>query len=307
MSFTTKVKEEISKLEIDLISARTELSAFIRYDAKINKDSITLIMENASVARRIYKIIKVLYQINIKVIVRNQKRFRAKQIYILEIKENINFILEDLSIYENNKKIEPQDYFLENDEDKIAFIKGLFLACGSVSDPKTSGYHLEFVVHFKKDAIFINKILKTLKLDSKILKRNNRYMIYLKSAEEISDVIKMFNAINSLFYFEDIRIYRDHKNMVNRLNNCEIANQEKTIKTGLKQLENIKYLKENDLLDLLDERSKDVALYREKYPDVSYNELAEIISMETGKKIGKSGINHCFIKIKDLVNRHQNK
>ncbi len=307
MSFTTKVKEEISKLEIEPISARTELSAFIRYDAKINKDSITLIMENASVARRIYKIIKVLYQINIKVIVRNQKRFRAKQIYILEIKENINFILEDLSIYENNKKIEPQDYFLENDEDKIAFIKGLFLACGSVSDPKTSGYHLEFVVHFKKDAIFINKILKTLKLDSKILKRNNRYMIYLKSAEEISDVIKMFNAINSLFYFEDIRIYRDHKNMVNRLNNCEIANQEKTIKTGLKQLENIKYLKENNLLDLLDERSKDVALYREKYPDVSYNELAEIISMETGKKIGKSGINHCFIKIKDLVNRHQNK
>ena len=129
-------------------------------------------------------------------------------------------------------------------------------------------------------------------------------MIYLKNAEVISDIIKMFNAINSLFYFEDIRIYRDHKNMVNRLNNCEIANQEKTIKTGLEQLKNIEYLEDNDLMGLLDERTKEVALYRKKYPDTSFNELAQIISLETGKSIGKSGINHCFIKIRKLIERH---
>ena len=115
----------------------------------------------------------------------------------------------------------------------------------------------------------------------------------------------MFNAINSLFYFEDIRIYRDHKNMVNRLNNCEIANQEKTIKAGMNQIDNIKYIEDKELIDLLDERTKDVMKYRKKYPEVSFNELAEIISMETGNKIGKSGINHCFIKIRELVKKHQ--
>ena len=307
MSFTTRIKEEISKLPFDVINARSELSSFVRYDSKITKQSITLIMENASVARRIYKIIKALYNININVTVRNQKRFRVKQIYILEIKENIEFILEDLSIIKNGRKTDPEEYLLADTEDKIAFIQGLFLACGSVNDPATSGYHLEFVVPLKKDSEYFLKLLKDLKIEAKMLKRNTHYMVYIKNAEVISDILKMFNAINSLFYFEDIRIYRDHKNMVNRLNNCEIANQEKTIKTGLSQVENIKYLKEHDLLDLLDERTKDVLEYREKYPDVSFNELAEIISVETGKKIGKSGINHCFIKMKELVKRHQNK
>lgn len=307
MTFTTRIKEEVSKLSFNTLSARNELSAFIRYDGKFYKDKIVLVMENASVARRIYKMIKEIYNINILVTVRNQRRFRVKQIYILEIKESINLILEDLSIYKENKKVDPLAYFLETKEDKIAFIQGLFLACGSVNDPATSGYHLEFVVPLKKDALFIQKILKELNLTSKILKRSNHYMIYLKNAEQISDLIKMFNAINSLFYFEDIRIYRDHKNMVNRLNNCEIANQEKTIQAGMKQLTFINYIEENNLLDLLDDRTKEVITYRKKYPDVNYNELAEIISLETGNKIGKSGINHCFIKIRELVTRHQEK
>lgn len=307
MTFTTRIKEEISKLPFDYVTVRSELSSFIRYDGKYDKGKIELVMENASVARRMYKIIKNLYRVNIYVTVRIQKRFRTKQIYILEIKDQVPFILEDLCIFKNNKKIAPEEYLLENKEDKIAFIQGLFLACGSVNDPKVSGYHMEFVVHAKKDAIYFSKILKELDIPTKILKRNNRYMIYLKSAENISDIIKMFNAINSLFYFEDIRIYRDHKNMVNRLNNCELANQEKTIKTGMVQIENIKYLKKHNLTDLLDDRTKDVIKYREKYPDVSFLELAEIISSETGKPIGKSGVNHCFIKMRDLVKRHQAK
>lgn len=307
MTFTTKIKEEVSKLPYNRISARNELSAFIRYDGKYSKDKIVLVIENASVARRIYKIIREIYNIHISVIVRIQRRFRIKQIYILEIKENVTEILEDLCIYKNNKKIDPQEYLLELKEDKIAFLQGLFLACGSISDPATSGYHLEFVLPLKKDAVYVQKILKDFNFNAKVLKRSNHYMLYLKNGEQISDVIKMFNAINSLFYFEDIRIYRDHKNMVNRLNNCEIANQEKTFKAGMRQIENIKYIKDNNLIDLLDDRTKDVINYREKYPDVNYNELAEIISIETGKKIGKSGINHCFIKVRELVKRHQEK
>lgn len=307
MTFSSRVKEEITEYEGNLIEKRCLLSAILRYDAKISKDKITITSENAKIARRIYKNLKEIFGISIKIIIRNQKRFRVKQIYILEIKEKVNYILESLYIYNNNRKIKADMTYLEADDEKISYIKGAFLSTGSINDPSTSGYHLEFVFQTKVDATFVNHILHSLNFHSKILKRSSRYMVYIKSAEEISDMIKMFNAINSLFYYEDIRIYRDHKNMVNRLNNCEIANQEKSTITGLKQLEDIEFLKENDLLDLLDEHTKTVLEYRYKYPESSYSELANIISLETDYKIGKSGINHHFIKMKKLLEKYKNK
>jgi len=306
MTFTTKIKDEITKNYINVIEARSELAALIRYNSKINK-IISITLENASVARRIYKSIKEIFKINPKVIVRNQKRFRIKQIYILEINEKVDQILESLDITNQGKKVLPSANSLPSVEEKIAYLQGAFLACGTISDPATSGYHLEFVFNYKQDADYINKLLKELRINSKITVRNNKQMVYVKSSEDISDIIKMFKASNSLFYFEDIRIYRDHKNMVNRLNNCEIANQEKTLNTGLKQIEDIKYLKENDIFILLDEKTQLVANYREKYPESSYQELSDIISVETDYKIGKSGINHHFIKIKKLTTQHQNK
>lgn len=307
MTFSTQVKEEISKTEADLVSALTELSAFIRFDATIKKDEITLVIENASIARRIYKFIKMCFNVKPKIIVRIQKRFRIKQIYILTLTDKISTILETLGIYKNNKKTDIEEYLLANDEEKTAFLRGLFLANGSISNPSTSGYHLEFNISTKKDALYVIKLLKNFNIVSRLLKRSHSYMVYVKSSEMISDLLKRFNAINSMFYFEDIRIYRDHKNMVNRLNNCEIANQEKTIATGLKQLEDIKYLQDNDLITLLDEKIKEVIEYRLKYPETSYQELADIISQETNHSISKSGINHYFRKIKKLAETHRNK
>ena len=109
-------------------------------------------------------------------------------------------------------------------------------------------------------------------------------------SENISDLLKMFKATNAMFFFEDIRIYRDHKNMVNRLNNCELSNQTRTIETGQKQISAIKYLKDNDLIDILDDKAKIVIEAREKYPESSLTELAEIITLEYNYRIGKSGV-----------------
>ena len=304
MTFAMQVKEEIAS-STDYMTILAELSAYVKYGSKFDNDSITMVMENRTVAEYIYDIFKRIFNINLKVQVRIQNRFKTKQIYILSTNEKIEFILEKLNIIKGNKIIEPEVYFLDTDEDKASYLKGLFLACGSVNDPNNSGYHLEFVVPLKKDAEYISKLLKYFKIESKILRRNNKYMIYMKQAEMISDTLKLFQATNSLFYLEDIRIYRDHINMVNRLNNVDIANQEKVISTGLKQLEDIKYLRKHGLIDLLDDRSRDIIKYREQYPETSYQELAEIVSLETEKKISKSGINHYFRKIKDLVNRHK--
>ena len=307
MTFTMMVKEEISKELIDNIGVLALLSSFIKFNGNIKSDKITLTMENASCARLIYKLIKNTFMVSPKIIVRNQRRFRVKQIYILEISDKVSDILNKLNIIKDDKYILPEEYFLESDDEKINYLKGLFLACGSVNNPKTSGYHLEFVISLKKDALYVNKIIKYFSIDSKVLKRSNKYMVYVKQAEMISDILKMYQATNSLFYFEDIRIYRDHKNMVNRLNNCEIANQEKTIATGMKQLEDIKYLEDNDLISLLDEKVLLVLEYRKKYPETSFQELADIISSEANKPMSKSKVNHYFRKVKDLVNRSKNK
>ncbi len=305
MSFTTSMKEEITKKDINPLESLNELSAFIRFSGQIKKNKIVLTMENASVARRIYKDLKANFKINIKIIVRIQKRFRVKQIYILEISDKIDQILEALNIIHNGKNILPNEYYLTSDEEKISFLRGAFLATGSINNPSTSGYHLEFSSQLKKDGIYISSLLKDFNIISKVIKRNNKYMTYIKASEMISDLIKMFGATNTLFYYEDIRIYRDHKNMVNRLNNCEVANQEKVLKTGLKQLEDIKYLKDNDLVGLLEENVREAIKYREAYPETSLSELADIISKETGHNIGKSGVNHYFIKVKKLVENHK--
>ena len=102
-------------------------------------------------------------------------------------------------------------------------------------------------------------------------------------------------------YFEDIRIYRDHKNMTNRLNNCEQANMDKIFMTANSQIRDINKLKEYDMLDLIDEKIKLVIDYRIKYKEASLSELSEIISKETGNKITKSGLNHRFRKIREMV------
>lgn len=298
-SFTTTIKDEITKIETLRPESSAEALAYIKTSGVFKDDALCLYIENASVARRMFNLLKRLYKIDIKLTIRTQKRFNIKTMYILEIKEKVTEIMNDVELL-------VRQVIEYSEEERASFIKGIFLACGSINDPSKSKYHLELLVTDSDLANLAHRVLLSLNFSSKILKRDKGYMIYIKASEEISDFIKMLGAINSLFYYEDIRIYRDHKNMVNRLNNCEQANVEKSMKTCNEQLANIKYLKENDLLTLLDEKVLTVIDYREKYPETTMSELADIISMETDYNITKSGINHHFRKIKELVEKHRN-
>jgi hypothetical protein len=298
-SFTTQIKDEISKIETNKLESLSELCSFLKYNDSID-ESILIKTENSSVARRMFNLLKRIYGVNIKLTIRTQKKFLVKKIYLLQVTEKVSTIKLDVdNIYKNILSF--------SDEEQVSFLKGVFLATGSINDPAKSKYHLEFLIDNEGYAKTVDKLLKHFRFSSKILKREKGYMVYLKQAEEISDFIKLIGAINALFYFEDIRIYRDHKNMVNRLNNCEQANVEKSMKTCNEQIENINYLKENDLESLLDDKTKLIMSYRLKYPETTMNELAEIISLETDINITKSGINHHFRKIKELVTKHKNK
>lgn len=300
MSYTTTIKDEVTKIETERVESLAEAVSFIHFNGKFENNEIILFIENNSVARRMFNLIKRLYGVDINLTIRTQKRFQVKTMYILTISKKVDEIVFDIN--NTNKNI--LDY---SDPEKASYIKGVFLASGSINDPSKSKYHLELLINDESSAYLVHKILLSLKFSSKILKREKGYMVYIKQAEEISDFIKMLGAINALFYYEDIRIYRDHKNMVNRLNNCEQANVEKSMRSANEQLENIEYLKKNDLLSLLDDKIKVVIEYRIKYPETTLQELADIISLETEVKITKSGINHHFRKIKELVMRHKNK
>lgn len=300
MTYTTEIKDEITKEIEQSPESLISLCVYLKFNSTIIDNKISIFTENASVARWIFKLLKIHYNVNIRLTTRTIKRFKKRNIYILEVKEKSNIIESDINNTINN--------ILEfSNEEKIAFLKGIFLSSGSINDPKKNQYHLEFLIKEEANAMLINNILHSLGFNSKILKREREYMVYIKSAENISDFINAIGATRALFYFEDIRIYKDHKNMVNRLNNCEQANVEKSMKTSKKVLDNIKYLEENDLIMLLDERTKEIITYKKKYPETSMGELANIVSMETDKPITKSGINHHLRKINELVRKHQNK
>lgn len=307
MTFSSTVKEEVSRLDTTKPESISELSAIIRNSASIDK-SILIHLENNFVARRIYKLIKSLYDVTPVITVR-KKYFSNGLSYILDVRNKTEEILNDLSIIDSNNNYLniPKEYIVSDEEAVRAYLRGLFVVSGSVNDPKTSRYHLEFVVDNNSYAQFIKSLLDNYNLNAKIIKRTKNYTVYIKEAEKISDFLRVIKSYNAVLYFEDIRIYRDHKNMTNRLNNCEQANVDKIFMTSSKQIKDIEKLKEYDMIDLLDERLQELIKYRLEYPESSLQELSDIISLETGVKITKSGLNHRFRKIKEIVSNLEKK
>lgn len=301
MSFTSNIKNEISSIEYGESEKMAELSAILNIGVKIYDDKFEIYTENISVARRIYLLIKEIYHVEIDMDT-GYNSLRGNKLVLLSVHDKIDLILSDLCIQKNNERIYvPGNYLVDEEHDKQAYLRGVFMMCGSINDPKTSRYHLEFVISNKDTANYVNNLLNEFYFNSKVIKRDKNYMVYIKESEKISDFIKLLNARTSLFYYEDIRIYRDHKNMTNRLNNCEQANVDKMIQASSEQLELIRKLRETRDFDLLEQGIKDICIYKEKYPESSMAELAEIISTETERPITKSGINHRFRKIKEMV------
>ena len=304
MTFSSTVKEEVSRLDTTKPESISELSAIIRNSASIDK-SILIHLENNFVARRIYKLIKSLYDVTPVITVR-KKYFSNGLSYILDVRNKTEEILNDLSIMDSNNNYLniPKEYIVSDEEAVRAYLRGLFVVSGSVNDPKTSRYHLEFVVDNNSYAQFIKSLLDNYNLNAKIIKRTKNYTVYIKEAEKISDFLRVIKAFSAVMYFEDIRIYRDHKNMTNRLNNCEQANIDKIFLTASKQVKDIEKLYELDMVDTLDDKLKEVIEYRMKYKESSLSELANIISSETGVEITKSGLNHRFRKIKEILENY---
>ena len=303
MSYTVKIKEEISKIKSSKSELIAELSGYFRNNGNIIKDYITISTENKFIVERIVESIKNIYNIETSIETIENLNFSKKDLYQIKVKTKNNLFLQDLGIFDkdNNYIDTVPNYIVGGNEEIRGYLRGVFLSVGSINDPKKSRYHMELLVQHSNEAVFIQKLLNLFDLNAKILNREKGFMIYIKEAEKISDFIKILGANKAVLYFEDVRIYRDQKNQTNRLNNCEQANIDKVIQTATTQLEQIKIIEENDGIMLLDDKTKDALEYRKKYPEASLKELAEIISLETNKSITKSGLNHRLRKIKELA------
>ena len=305
MSYTTKIKNEIIELDLGKSETIALLSGFIRNNGSISNNELILTTENDLIKERIIYLLKKLYEINVVVEVKDGLYFNKKDLYVIHISEKLNLILQDVC-YLDEKGIymdTPKDYLVGGNEEIRAYLKGVFLTGGSINDPKTSRYHMEILMNEASEAVFVQKLLNIFDLNAKLLNRDKGYMVYIKEAERISDFLKIIGAMKAVLYFEDVRIYHEAKNRTNRLNNCEQANTDKVIDAANEQLKNINILEDNLAVELLDDKTKEALDYRKKYPEASLKELSEIITIETGNKITKSGLNHRFRKINELASR----
>lgn len=308
MSYTTQIKNEISKIYNTKSETIAELSGFIRNNGYLDNNFLYLTTENEVILERLIGFINDLYDVKPRIESRDNMNFSKNKLNVLIVDEKVPFILQDVGYFDSeNAYLEtPPTYIVGANEEIRAYLRGVFLCQGSINDPKTSQYHMELLIDKPQEAVFIQKLLNIFDLNAKILNRYNGYMIYIKESEKIGDYLRIIRANKAVLYFENIKIYHQEKNKANRLNNCEQANIDKVIQTANEQLKYIEVIEENMGLNLLDDKTKEALEYRKKYPEASLKELSEIISLETGKPITKSGLNHRFRKIKELAIKFEN-
>jgi cell division protein WhiA len=306
MSFASETKKELTNIEIKDCCANAELSALIRMNGSLSFSNQMLVVniqtENAAIARRIYTLIKKGYDTPVELLVRKKMRLKKNNVYIVRIKEDTKKILEDLKILGEGFT------FVHNiSEDLIkkkccrrSYLRGAFLAGGSVNNPETSSYHLEIFSLYAEHNEALSELMNTFGLNSKTLERKKGFITYLKEAEKITEFLNIVGAHNSLLRFEDVRIVRDMRNSVNRLVNCETANLNKTIGAALRQVENIKFIEKHVGLQVLPDKLREIAELRVTYQDVTLKELGEMVS---GGTISKSGINHRLRKIDQIAEK----
>lgn len=306
MSFASVTKKELTNLEVKGCCSKAELSALIRMNGSLSFSNRELIVdiqtENAAIARRIYTLIKMNYQIQVELLVRKKMRLKKNNVYIVRLKESAKEILEDLKIIAEGFSFiqDISDELIKKKCCKRSYLRGAFLAGGSVNNPETSSYHLEIASMYQEHNQSLCELMNKFGLNSKTLERKKGFITYLKEAEKITEFLNIVGAHNSLLRFEDIRIVRDMRNSVNRLVNCETANLNKTIGAALRQVENIKFIESTVGLEVLPGKLREIAELRVAYQDVTLKELGEMVS---GGTISKSGINHRLRKIDEIADK----
>ena len=308
MSFSSNVKSELSH---HFGNARhcniAELAAIINMCGHImvnqKKICIKVQTENVSVARKYFTLLKKTFNIDSDILVRRNRQLKKNRVYMLFVNQDcqarkILLATGLLELEGETPRIYQRIYPLVVNSVccKRAYIRGAFLASGSLSDPEKT-YHLEFVNQTMDYSQQLRDLINSFGMDSKIVKRKEHYIVYLKEGEQIVDLLNIMEAHVALMNLENVRIWKDMRNNVNRIVNCETANLNKTIAAAVKQIEDIQYIIDNHGFSKLPSPLKEMASARLEYPDASLKELGQLMS----PPVGKSGVNHRLRKISEVA------
>ena len=312
-SFTSQVKEElVSNAYPSGDRLRALLSAYIRINGSLvfrhKKTLLQLSTENAKIGRFVFETINEIYQANAELIVKEKRNLDKSKIYIIEISDASEAIMDDLEISFLEGKISKN--IVKNDDTISGYLIGAFLAAGSVNSPMTSNYHLEIALNNENYAKWLAKLFakyKNSNIEPKIAHRRDEYVIYFKKSDQISNFLIMIGAVSSCLEFEDIRANRDLMNNANRLTNMDTANMKKTIETGSRQAEEIALIDQLLGIDnITNLKERELCKLRLSNEAASLQELAGLLSNKFKKPITKSNVNHLFRSIHLLYERLNN-
>lgn len=302
MSFSSEVKNELSRLPIPSgCCLNAELSALLRMGSSIIMKNYSIGVdfstENAALARRVLQLIKSNFKLPLEVVVTRSKRLKKNNRYLVRVvpgKESQK-VMQSLGVARNDDE-DFDKSLLKTSCCRKSFLRGVFLAGGSVSKP-TGDYHLEIVSQSRELADTVMKVLKSLSITGKITDRKADYIVYIKEANAIISFLSLIGAHGALLQFENVRVLKGMRNHVNRVVNCETANLGKTVQAALKQTAAIEYLDKAMGLNKLTASLREAAHLRLENPEANLSELAELAE----GNIGKAGMNHRFRKIQQLA------
>lgn len=285
MSFSSEVKEELQK---QLGKSRhcqiAELAALVAFDGKradaIMRSGEVIDSENHFLNEKYHLLLKRLFGIQ-KVTTETEEQRMFEMIKMWDnigqrpaVSDTVNGIL------------------LQQMCCRRAFLRGVFLAGGSISDPRKS-YHFEVVCRMVEQAKQVRDVINSFGMEAKIVERKKHYVVYLKEGAQIVDILNIMEAHVALMNLENVRILKEMRNSVNRKVNCETANISKTVNAAVNQLRDIEYIRDNAGLDSLPDNLREMALLRLENPDVPLKELGTYLN----PPVGKSGVNHRLRKI----------
>lgn len=299
MSFAENCRGELIRIRLHKSDTRLAQLAGLTITAGgirlFQKPSVFYQTESLSVAQHIMSLAICDYDLD-SVIEQKDREFHRKPIYAVHFTgKDIDRYLEEtgaLTSREDGMHILsdiPKTVFA-SDETKRAFLRGCFLGGGTCVDPKRS-YHLELICRIDSVADAIHKLIQEYGINSRVFTRKERYVVYLKEADEVMGFLALIGADSAAIGFANIRVEKDMRNYINRKNNCETANIDKQVVASLKQQAAIKkildHMPEEDLPDSL----REAAELRMNHPDATLSELADLAGIQ------KSGMNHRLARL----------
>lgn len=306
MSFSSHVKDELAK---NYAGARhcqiAELAALFCMDGQVcgaerGRPAMLLHTENLAVARKYFTLLRKTFNINTEILVRRSAVLKKGRIYMLAVtrKEDVERLMGAMRLTPLSKPGEwlPGRLILQNDCCRRAFLRGAYLAAGSMSNPER-GYHFEIACSGLEKARQLKEICASFSVEARMIRRKKYYVVYVKEGDQIVDILNLMAAHVSLLELENIRILKGMREAVNRQVNCETANISKTTSAACGQIQDIQLIRQRMGLESLPPLLREIAEARLEWPDVSLKELGSLLD----HPVGKSGVNHRLRKLKELA------